>query len=239
MRMVRSERVRTILAAAVILGVLYLFYHSLWAAPLAVPGILIYRKMRKKELETQRADRLRVQFRDMLESLAASLRVGYSVENALKECRQEMELIYGEGSVICEELGLMLNQFRLGMTAEEVFREFARRNRVEDIDTFSSVFSIAKRTGGDMVSIIRRTSDNIAGRLDTRIEIAVLVSSRKLEHHIMTLIPAGMILYINLTSNGLLDPLYGNPLGILIMTVCLGICVAALLMGKKIIQISA
>ena len=102
MRMVRSERVRTILAAAVILGVLYLFYHSLWAAPLAVPGILIYRKMRKKELETQRADRLRVQFRDMLESLAASLRVGYSVENALKECRQEMELIYGEGSVICE-----------------------------------------------------------------------------------------------------------------------------------------
>ena len=233
----QTERIRTLLAAAVIFGVLYLFYHTIWIFPLVIPGMVFYRRERRKELQQQRALTLGTQFRDMLESLAASLRVGYSTENALAECLREMELMYGEESAICEELRQMLNQFRLGMTAEEVFREFARRSRVDDIDTFASVFSIAKRAGGDMVDLIKRTSDNIAGRIDTRSEIAVLVSSRLLEQRIMTLIPAVMIVYMDLTSDGLLDPLYGNAAGVLIMTVCLAIYLAAMLLGRKMVRI--
>ena len=233
----QMERIRTILAAAMIFGLLYLFYRTIWIFPLVIPGMVVYRRARRKELEQQRADTLGIQFRDMLESLAASLRVGYSTENALGECLREMQLMYGEDSVICEELKQMLNQFRLGMTAEEVFREFARRSRVDDIDTFASVFSIAKRAGGDMVDLIKRTSDNIAGRIDTRSEIAVLVSSRLLEQRIMTLIPAVMIVYMDLTSDGLLDPLYGNAAGVLIMTVCLAIYLAAMLLGRKMVRI--
>lgn len=233
----QTERIRTIAVLTGIFGVLYLFYRSLWALPLLIPCFIVYRKIRREDLSRQRAITLGTQFRDMLKSLAASLRVGYSTENALKECEQEMELMYGRDCVICEELRQMQNQFCIGLSAEEVFLEFARRNEVEDIDTFASVFSIAKRAGGDMVGIVERTSDNIAGRIDTRNEIAVLVSARQLEQRIMTLIPVGMILYMDLTSDGLLDPLYGNLPGILIMTVCLGIYAASILIGRKIVQI--
>ena len=131
----------------------------------------------------------------------------------------------------------MVNQIGIGMSAEAIFREFAMRSAVEDIDTFASVFSIAKRTGGDMVAIIKETSDSIAGKLDTRSEIAVLISSKRLEQNIMTMIPIGIILYIDLTSGGLLDPLYGNLTGILIMSVCLCIYGAAVMLGRKLIRI--
>ena len=237
MRKQPIEKAKDILGVIVIFAVLYLFYRSMWVLILLLPCVMVFRRERRKEKEHIRKSILNAQFKDMLESLSASLRVGYSMENALKECVSEMAMTHGEDSPICEELNLMLNQISIGMSAENIFREFALRSSVEDIDTFASVFSIAKRTGGDMVAIIRKTSDNIAGKIDTRSEIAVLISSKRLEQNIMTMIPIGIILYIDLTSGGLLDPLYGNLTGVVIMSICLAVYGAAVLLGRKLVRI--
>ena len=233
----QGEILKDLLGIVIIFAVLYLFYRSMWVFILLLPCMILFRRERRKEREFRRKAALNTQFRDMLESLAASLRVGYSMENALKECANEMLFMHGEDSPIYEELHLMINQTGIGMSAEQIFREFAQRSYVEDIETFASVFSIAKRTGGDMVEIIRKTSDSIAGKLDTRNEIAVLISAKRLEQNIMTMIPVGIILYIDLTSDGLLNPLYGNLPGILIMTVCLIVYGAAIMLGRKMIRI--
>jgi len=232
-----TEKLRTLLAAFVIAAVLYLFYRSLWALILLPPGFILYRRMRKNDLKQKRSDRLALEFRDMLESLIGLLRVGYSMENALQECLQEMLLMHGEQSPICQELKLMTSSLQVGFTIEQAFQEFALRSSVEDIETFAAVYSIAKKAGGDMVEILSRTSDNLAGRVQTRSEIAVLISSKKLEQNIMTLIPVGIILYMEVTSQGMLEPLYGNPLGVLIMTICLGIYLFSMWMGRRIIRI--
>jgi len=232
-----TEKLRTLLAAFVIAAVLYLFYRSLWALILLPPGFILYRRMRKNDLKQKRSDRLALEFRDMLESLIGLLRVGYSMENALQECLQEMLLMHGEQSPICQELKLMTSSLQVGFTIEQAFQEFALRSSVEDIETFAAVYSIAKKAGGDMVEILSRTSDNPAGRVQTRSEIAVLISSKKLEQNIMTLIPVGIILYMEVTSQGMLEPLYGNPLGVLIMTICLGIYLFSMWMGRRIIRI--
>jgi len=232
-----TEKLRTLLAAFVIAAVLYLFYRSLWALILLPPGFILYRRMRKNDLKQKRSDRLALEFRDMLESLIGLLRVGYSMENALQECLQEMLLMHGEQSPICQELKLMTSSLQVGFTIEQAFQEFALRSSVEDIETFAAVYSIAKKAGGDMVEILSRTSDNLAGRVQIRSEIAVLISSKKLEQNIMTLIPVGIILYMEVTSQGMLEPLYGNPLGVLIMTICLGIYLFSMWMGRRIIRI--
>jgi len=232
-----TEKLRTLLAAFVIAAVLYLFYRSLWALILLPPGFILYRRMRKNDLKQKRSDRLALEFRDMLESLIGLLRVGYSMENALQECLQEMLLMHEEQSTICQELKLMTSSLQVGFTIEQAFQEFALRSSVEDIETFAAVYSIAKKAGGDMVEILSRTSDNLAGRVQIRSEIAVLISSKKLEQNIMTLIPVGIILYMEVTSQGMLEPLYGNPLGVLIMTICLGIYLFSMWMGRRIIRI--
>jgi len=232
-----TEKLRTLLAAFVIAAVLYLFYRSLWALILLPPGFILYRRMRKNDLKQKRSDRLALEFRDMLESLIGLLRVGYSMENALQECLQEMLLMHGEQSPIGQELKLMTSSLQVGFTIEQAFQEFALRSSVKDIETFAAVYSIAKKAGGDMVEILSRTSDNLAGRVQTRSEIAVLISSKKLEQNIMTLIPVGIILYMEVTSQGMLEPLYGNPLGVLIMTICLGIYLFSMWMGRRIIRI--
>lgn len=217
--------------------VLYLFYKSMWVLTLLLPCIIVYRRMHKKDMILKRKAVLSTQFKDMLESLVASLRAGYSIENALRECIEEISTLHGEDSPIYRELTVMLNQIGIGISAEEIFRDFADRTQVEDIETFASVFSIAKRSGGDMVEIIKKTADDISAKIDTKNEIEVIISSKKLEQNIMMIIPVGIILYIDLTSGGLLDPLYGNIKGIMIMTVCLAIYAAAILLGRRITRI--
>ena len=54
---------------------------------------------------------------------------------------------------------------------------------------------------------------------------------------IMSLMPAGIILYLQLTSPGFLEVLYGNLFGICAMSVCLGVYVLSYWMGRRIVDI--
>lgn len=232
-----NELLKEIGAAAAVTAIIYLFYKSLFVL-LVFPLVFWFcRKYMKKEAEKRAKNNLNIQFKDMLVSLTAALRAGYSVENALKEACREMRSTYGAESEICRELNIMLNQLKVGFSAEAVFSEFARRGGTEDIETFASVFKIAKRSGGDMVQIMEKTSADISAKVDTRNEISVLISAKRLEQNIMMLMPAGMIIYINLSSDGLLDSLYGNAAGAAIMTACLALYALAWFLGKKITNI--
>lgn len=225
------------LACFVVIAVLYLFYRSVFVLIALFAVYPICRGLLKKEEMRRLKNDLNVQFKDMLISLTAAMRAGYSVENALKEALKEMNIIYGPQAQISKELTIMVNQLKVGMPAEEVFDDFAKRSEIEDINTFSEVFKIAKRSGGDMAAIMNRTTSDISAKVDTRNEIAVLVSAKRLEQNIMLIMPSAIIIYMSLTSDGLLDPLYKNPAGILIMTICLGLYVLAAYLGRKITDI--
>ena len=231
------DLLKELLTYAGFLLCLYLFYKS-WIVLLVFPlCVLAYRKVSRKDRERRRKERINSEFKEALLSMSAALRAGYSVENALIESLGEMENMFGNDAGICRELRKMINKISLGVSAEDVFDEFAQEMQVEDIFTFASVFRIAKRSGGDMVEIIRRTAGDIAAKVDTGNEISVMVSAKKLEQRIMMAMPLAMILYIDLTSGGLLAPLYGNVLGVIIMTACLAVYAAAWLISKKIMDI--
>ena len=228
---------RIIIAFFIFSIILYLFYRSLWAFLLLPPAMLIFWRMDKKEQERKRREILGNQFKDALVSFTAALRAGYSTENSVSECLNEMKDVYGSDSPIYTELNLLANELKLGIPIEEAFENMAARSKVEDIDTFASVFKIAKRSGGNMVEIIRKTSNDISAKADTKNEISVLISAKRLEQNLMFLMPPGIILYLDISSPALLDPLYGNFKGAAIMTVCLGIYIAAYLIANKITTI--
>ena len=232
-----SELLREIASYAVILAALYLFYKSWIALILFPPLAFACRKINRKDRERRRREKAANKFRDFLASMSAALRAGYSVENAIGEAYQEMVNIYGLEDDICTEIKRMMNELSLGENAEDVFDSFAEKMQVEDIYTFASVFRIAKRSGGNLVEIISKTASDIAAKVDTQNEISVIISSKRLEQTIMSLMPLAMIVFIDLTSGGMLDPLYRNPFGVCVMTVCLALYAASWLLSRKIINI--
>lgn len=233
----RSRFLKEAAANAVVIGIIYLFYRSAFVL-LALPvSVFVCHRYIKKEHERKSKEYLGLQFKDMLNALTAAMRAGYSVENGLKEALGEMRITHGNDSEICIALTKMINSLKMGENAEKVFFDFANDSGVEDIYNFASIFSIAKRSGGDMVEIMRKTAADITQKMETRAEISVLISAKRFEQNIMMLMPAGIIVYMELTSDGLLDPLYGNITGIIIMTACLGLYALAWFLSTKIINI--
>lgn len=218
--------------------ILYLFFKSVYAFVLLPVGIVFYHRYNKKMLRKKYEQVLTSQFKDALLSLSAALRAGYSMENALREAFAEMKTMYSESAPICRELQLMCGQLGLGMPMEVIFENFAARNEeAEEIGTFTAVFAIAKRTGGDMVEILQTTANDIASKIDTKKEINVVVRSKRLEQNIMTLMPPLIILYVDLTSGSILAPLYQNLTGRLIMLVCLAVYIGACFLSRRIMRI--
>ena len=72
---------------------------------------------------------------------------------------------------------------------------------------------------------------------DVKKEIEATLAAKKSEQMIMSLMPAGIIMYLQMTSPGFLSVLYGNPFGIAAMSICLVIYATAYWLGRKIVDI--
>ena len=123
------------------------------------------------------------------------------------------------------------------MVLEDMIYGFGKRSGVDEIMEFAQVFAAAKRNGGNLTQVIERSASVIEDKVETEKEIQIVISARKLEQKIMNVVPFGILLYISATSKGFFDVLYHNPAGVLVMTVCLAVYMAAVLLSRKIVNI--
>ena len=224
-------------ATLILAAIGYFFYRSVWACLVLSPILIIFLKEKKKELAKTRKQELNVQFKDAVLSVSTNQRAGYSVENAFREAYRDMAMLYGTESDICREISHIVKGLDNNVTLERLLYDFGVRSHVADIMQFADVFMIAKRSGGNMTEILSSTADTIEQKITVDKEIQVLVSAKKMEQKIMNMVPFLIIIYIELTSKGFFDVLYHNLTGILIMTVCLAVYLAAFMISKRLLEI--
>ena len=213
------------------------FYRSLWAIPFLSPFYFLYCNESKKLLEKKYRKEITLQFKDAILSLAVSMKAGYSVENAFRQAYGDMLILYGKESRICQEFYRIIVGMGNNLVLEGMLQELGKRSGAEDIQEFAEVFAAAKRNGGNLTEMMEKTAAIISEKVETEKEIEVLLSARRMEQQIMNIVPFGILLYINMTSAGYFDVLYHNIAGVLIMTVCLGAYLAAIMISMKIVNI--
>ena len=196
----------------------YVFYRSVVVFLILMPVGACYPLYRRSNLKKERARRLELQFKEGIQVLSSFLSAGYSLENGLTLSIKELEILFGRREMITEEFRILSDGIRMNRPAEELFMDFGRRSGVEDVDNFAQVLSAAKRSGGELVEIIRQT----AGIFEQRI---------------MNLIPFLIVLYIDLTSPGFFSVMYGTWMGRSVMTMCLAAYAGALVLAGKILDI--
>ena len=200
-------------------------------------GFCVLSEVEEKQMIRERKRRLNYQFRDALNSMSVAVQAGYSVENAVSACVRDLEQLYPKNEDIVAEFRYIETQQRVSVPVEELFLDLGQRCKVEDIENFASVLYTAKRSGGDLGNVIQKVARMLGDKIDVKKEIEATLAAKKSEQMIMSLMPAGIILYLQLASPGFLDILYGNPFGICAMTVCLAVYGAAYWMGKRIVEI--
>ncbi len=223
------------LSVAAVLAKLF-FDSFLWIifTIFSVPLVLIelYKAfLRKRDRETKK------EFKDALLSIVFSLNAGLSIENAFVEALHEMGRLYGKYSNIYIQFSVIVRKLKRNITVEEAFDQYARGTGLDDIIYFSEVFTYAKRSGGNLMAIIRETANLISEKLELEDQILTKISGKKAEQMIMSLMPAAMIAYLRLSSDHFLDCLYGNLLGNLLMMLALLFYAFAFWLGNRIVDI--
>lgn len=234
----RIEYARAILQGiGIILLASYLFYGTCWAAILLSPYLFWYMKSWEKQLIQKRKQSFQLQFKEAIQSLSAALNVGYSVENAMREVWKELPLLYQKEERILKEFHFMIRQMEMNLPMETILKEFAERTEDEEVRLFVTVFAMAKRSGGDMIGIIRNAIYKIGEKIDVKREIDTMMSAKRLEFHIMSAVPFAMICYMKVSFPAFMKILYGNVFGVIVMSICLGVYVTAFEFGKRIVEI--
>lgn len=215
----------------------YFFYRSIWAFFLFLPYLIFYFRKKKREQQEQQAELLRYQFKDGIMAVSAALNAGYSVENAFREGRKDLALLYGKEEPIMREFQRIIRGLDANERLERLLFDFAKRSGLEEVESFAEIFATAKEAGGDFSVIIQTTAERIAARMEVKREIKTMVAAKNFEQKIMSLVPFLIMFYIDLTSPGFFSVLYGNILGVAVMTVCLGVYLLSRYLAEQIMRI--
>lgn len=232
------EYIKYIVFISCIAGIFsYIFYKSIIAYFIFIIPLYFYFKMICRYLVEKRKHELTMQFKEFCLSLCAQLMAGYSMENAMKEAYRELSQIYGKNSYICMELTVILSKLKINITIEDCFADLAVRSDIEEIKLFADIIKIAKRSGGDIIEIVRNSADSINQKLEVEREIRVIMNGKKYEQMIMNVVPLFIVVYVNITSPDMMEIMYETVIGRVLMTVCLIFYIFAFGLGMKLTDI--
>ena len=220
------------------IAVAYVFYNSVLA--LILSPVIIFGWMRwwlgerQKIKQRDFAEELRMG----LQSLTAALEAGQAFENAMLEVCREKEREGRDQSMVGKEFKIMVQELSMNVPIEQVWSHFAQRCRQQDVREMAMVIGAGKRTGGNLIHVMRRCMVQISEKMEVHRQIDTVLSARKLELRLMLLMPFVILLYLRVVFGKMISLMYGNLPGVIVMTLCLGLYVAAGVLGCRIVRIA-
>lgn len=181
-------------------------------------------------------NKIKTQFRDMLESLSASLSTGSNVNYAFESALNDLKLQYSDDDFIVIEMKEILDGIAQNISIEAMVRNFGDRSGNDDIKSFANIFEVCHRKGGDMKVVIRRTNSVISNKIAIEDEIETKLTSNKLQHNAMSIAPIAIVAMLRLTSPSLAEN-FSTPLGIVMNIVAIAVFIGAYKYGQKIVNI--
>ena len=238
-RLNRNEKSKYFIASGALFFIAGLiFYHNFIIAFALVFLAIPLKKQWESHLASKIRMELTVQFKDLLASLSSSFFTGRQLTEALVEGEQNLALIYSNDTPIMLELKQITNRLTVGLEKErEVLFDFADRSASEDIVNFIDVYFTCQTTGGDIVKAVRKASSQIIDKIELKKEMSTMIAQKKYETVILVLLPPIILTFLQLSSPEYVAPLYGNIIGIIIMTLALGLMAASFLWSVRITNI--
>ena len=215
----------------------YCFYNNILLVILFFPFCIIFPFTQKEILKEKRNNKLLLEFKDFLSIIKSFLDASYSIENAFLLSIKELKMLYGENGMMVKELLEINNKVKMNKPVQIAFKEFADKTNIADIKDFSEVFVLIKNSGGNINKIIKDTINIINEKIDIQIQIKTMTTEKKFEQNIMNFMPFIIIIYLKMTSNKFLMPLYNSFSGIIIMSILFIIYLLSIYLSNKILDI--
>ncbi|MDR2357387.1 MAG: hypothetical protein LBD92_04815 [Oscillospiraceae bacterium] len=224
----------------VIGGVVLFVYYKLLPLSLIGGAIFgaVYIFVAAQNAIAKRKRKLRSQFNDLLEALSVAMRAGNPPAKALIGAREDLLLLYNEGSDIITELDIIITLFENAVPLSESFHDFAKRSGLEDIESFASIFKTIEGKSSRADEIVRQTQSIISDKMEIEMEIETLMTAAKNEMNIMTVMPLVILLVLGYVGSGFMNSIYTTFGGRMAATAGLAIFTVSVVMGRRISSVN-
>ena len=229
----KYEKKELIEGIAYIVMIAWLFFDRIIAAIFLILYLPVFMKKQRIRKIHREKEKLRKEFREMMISIGNSLSAGYSIENALKTAKNDLEM-YEEHSLLAKELQLLTNRLRVNEPVDKLLLEMAER---VDLEEFYQVISIAKKSGGNLIEITENTIEHLSQAIQTKEEIHTMIAAKQMEKKIMSVMPYFILFYVRTANPGYFDVLYESFAGVMIAAISLLCLWAADMWAERVTEI--
>lgn len=216
----------------------FLFRKILPAFLISLLGLL-YPRIKASRDRKRLEDKMLLQFREAILSLASSLKAGSSLQVALQRCEVDLEreLRLQKEKPMLDALYEMNSDIQLGKPIDEVLLDFKREYDLEDISQFIDAIIMTRAKGGNLADVISNTAQTISDKILIQQEIQLATVQKRMEAGILTFMPIGIVVILMVLNPGYMRPMYETTLGTVLLFVAVIMLVVNYFIGRKVTNI--
>jgi tight adherence protein B len=212
-------------------GVLFLIVNHVAALPVGlIIGLLLPRMLIEKK-QRNRLKEFNDQLPDMIISVIAALKAGFSFPQALKSVMEEAK------SPMKEELANVLREMQYGSTTEEALHRLYERMPSEDLDLMIQAVLIQRQVGGNLATVLQKIVETIKDRVKIQGQISTLTAQGRLSGMIIGLLPAILGLALSFIEPEYIGQLFSNPIGVMFLVIAVISSAVGFVLIRKITTI--
>ena len=179
----------------------------------------------------KRLERREEQLPDGLISMSNSLRAGLTLPQAVGI------LVDNTSPPINQEFGLMLKEHRLGLTLDEAMNNMSERCRSKNLDLVITSIQVARVAGGNLPQVFEDTAEAIRAIRVLEDKIATMTAQGRLQAWVLGALPVGMAVMIYKVDPTMVEPLWEDPIGWIILFFIAILEIVGIFMIRKIVSV--
>jgi tight adherence protein B len=189
-----------------------------------VPLAFVWHKARK------RITAFETQLPDVLITLAASLRAGHGIRQAIRS-------VVDEGHEPAKkEFGRVVTEASLGRPMEDALGDMSHRLQSEDFDYVVTAMTVQRQVGGALAGLLDMVADTVRGRQQFHRKVRSLTAMGRMSAVILVALPVGLAVALTLMNPGYMDPLWHTSTGHMLIAIGLAGMVIGSLFLKRIVS---
>jgi tight adherence protein B len=198
----------------------------------AAAGVAVGTASVRRRRTARLAATVDAQLADAVRSLAAGMRAGLSLEQALAYAAREGEPPLGDARQrIVDSVGL-------GGTLDDALRVWASEIGTDDARLVVGVLGLHRRTGGDLPRVLDQVAIALRERTSAAREVRALTAQARLSGAILGLLPVGFFAFLWLTSRAEIEGAFRSPIGIAAVVAGVVLETAAFLWIRKLLEVT-
>lgn len=198
-----------------------LLYRNILFALLIIPFTPRIKVFAEEHLASRRKKRYMAEFKDFLFMASTAIGAGRSMKDAIGESIPSLSNIHGSEAVLVKDLRKAYERMETGRENDvAVLNEMADASGLEDVNDFVTIYSICKSSGASLIIALNRAAGVIMEKMSIENEIEELVKRKESEGLVILIMPALVLLFLNLFAPDYIAPMYETITGRIIMSVC-------------------